>query len=379
MIYSYPFWAMALANLAHTASFTAFFLLPLYIIEHGGDQTDVGLLMGVFTLASALFRPWIADMIDRIGRKRSYTFGSLIMFGLPLLHLLFENPLGQAYPLFLLLRILHGIGMATCFTAVFTYIGDLLPAHRLNEGIGMFGISGLIGIALGPFLTELALDRFGFPGLFLTAAAFGAVALVAHLPLRESYRPIDSAGPSFFALLKRREVRTVGLLSILFGVGIAGTSNFVAPLAEQRGLSLLSIYFISYSAGAIVTRLAGGRLADHYGEARIIPYGIVIYGTGMLLLPLTSSLGYLSLMGVCAGVGHGILFPSLNSMAIRDQPVEIRGKLTGIFTGGIDSGAFAGSLTLGYIGQWFGLNALFLAAGALMLTGLFLFRFGHRR
>ena len=377
MIYTFPFWALALANLAHTASFTAFFLLPLYILEHGGDQGDVGLLMGIFTLASALFRPWIADMIDRLGRKRSYTLGTLIMFVLPLLYLLFEDPLSQAYPLFLLTRILHGIGMATCFTAVFTYIGDLLPSHRLNEGIGMFGISGLIGIAIGPFLTELALDSFGFKGIFLTASALGAVALLAHLPLRESFRPTAAAGPTFFTLLQQRKMLIVGLLSVLFGIGVAGTSNFVAPLAEQRGLSLVSLYFISYSAGAIVTRIAGGRLADYYGEARILPYGLFIYGTGMLLLPLTASLSYLAAMGICAGIGHGILFPSLNSMAIRDQPVGVRGKLTGIFTGGIDSGAFAGSLSLGYIGQWFGLNILFLSAGALMLAGWLLFRFGQ--
>ena len=379
MIYSPPFWAMALANLAHTASFTAFFLLPLYILEQGGDQSDIGVLMGVFTLASALFRPWIADMIDRLGRKRSYTLGTLIMFGLPLLYLLFDDPLGRAYPLFLLIRILHGIGMATCFTAVFTYIGDLLPANRLNEGIGMFGISGLVGIALGPFLTEMALDRYGFAGLFVTASALGAVALLAHLPLKESFRSTGVKGPSFFALLKQRKLLTVGLLAVLFGIGIAGTSNFVAPLAEQRGLSLISVYFINYSAGAIMTRIVGGRLADLYGETRILPYGIVIYAAGMLLLPLAASLPYLAVMGVFAGIGHGILFPSLNSMAIRDQPAELRGKLTGIFTGGIDSGAFAGSLTLGYIGQWLGLNALFLFAGALMLTGVFLFRFPRGR
>ena len=73
MVYSPAFWAMALANLCHTASFSAFFLLPLYILDHGGNQGDIGVVMGVFALASAVCRPWVAEMIDRIGRKRSYT------------------------------------------------------------------------------------------------------------------------------------------------------------------------------------------------------------------------------------------------------------------------------------------------------------------
>ncbi|MCK4536380.1 MAG: MFS transporter, partial [Desulfuromonadales bacterium] len=77
--------------------------------------------------------------------------------------------------------------------------------------------------------------------------------------------------------------------------------------------------------------------------------------------------------------GHGFLFPSLNTLAVRNEPVEIRGKATGIFTGGIDAGSFAGSLILGYIGQWFGLNVLFIFAGLVMTTGLFVFGFRSRR
>lgn len=375
MLYTPSFWAMAVANLTHTASFSAFFLLPLYILDHGGNQGDVGLIMGVFVLASAVFRPWISEMIDRIGRKHSYTIGTLIMTIIPLLHLAIVAPLGKGFPLLLLLRISHGIGMAICFTAIFTFVADLLPESRLNEGIGIFGISGLIGVALGPFLTEAALARLGFNGLFLTASALAMIALLVHLPLRENFRQASSPGPSFFELLKRGKFIVVGLLSTLFGVGIASTSNFVSPLAEQRSLGLISAFYISYSAGAIATRIIGGRLADRYGERRILPYGIVFYAAGLFLLPATYGLGLLILAGSLTGIGHGLIFPSLNSLAVRNEPAENRGKATGIFTGGIDAGSFAGSLILGYIGQWLGLNTLFIFAGLTMAAGLFLFGF----
>ena len=55
--------------------------------------------------------------------------------------------------------------------------------------------------------------------------------------------------------------------------------------------------------------------------------------------------------GFLAGMGHGLLFPALNTLAIRNEPAEIRGKITGIFTGGIDSGTFLGSIVLGYLGE----------------------------
>jgi MFS family permease len=57
-------------------------------------------------------------------------------------------------------------------------------------------------------------------------------------------------------------------------------------------------------------------------------------------------------------------------MAIRDEPISIRGKITGVFTGGIDAGAFIGSIILGYIGDWAGFRALFFTAGLVILAGL---------
>lgn len=376
MIYTPAFWAMAVANFAQTASFSAFFLLPLYLLDHGGHRGDIGVVMGAFALASALCRPWVSEMIDRIGRKRSYSLGSVVMVAAPLLHLGFSDPLGSGYPWLLLLRVAHGIGMAICFTAIFTYMADILPADRFNEGIGMFGISGLVGVAAGPLVAEAILHRTGYPGLFLAAAGFSLLSLLVHLPLTESHpRTVRLRGPTFFTLLGRGKFVIVSLLAILFGFGLAATGNFVAPLAAEHGIGTVSSYYLWYSAGAIATRFLGGQLADRCGENRILPWGILLYAAGLLMLPVLQGAWQLDLAGACAGAGHGLLFPTLNTMAVRGEPGEVRGKATGIFTGGIDAGNFAGSLLLGYIGDGFGLPALFWAAGGGMATGLLLFGF----
>ena len=380
MLYTPAFWAMALANLCHTASFSAFFLLPLYILEHGGNQGDIGVVMGVFALASAASRPWVAEMIDRIGRKRSYTLGSIIMVVSPFLYLGIHDPLGSAYLPFLLLRALHGVGLAICFTAVFTFMADILPQDRLNEGIGMFGISGLIGIAIGPVVAETTLKHFGFFGLFLTAGVLAMVALFVHQPLQESNQDrSETIKTTFFGLFKREKFIVVGLLSLLFGFGLAGTGGFVAPLAEERSLGFISVYFFCYSGGAIAVRFIGGWLADRLGENRILPYSILLYMAGLFLLPFTYNQATLCAAGILSGIGHGLLFPLLNTMAVHDEPAAVRGKATGIFTGGIDTGIFAGSLTLGYIGDWFGLNVLFVCAGLSMAVALIVFRFRTSR
>lgn len=377
MLYTPAFAALFISNLCIVASFAAFFLFPLFITGHGGNQRDIGIIMGIFALASAACRPWVAEMIDRLGRKRSYTIGCALMTLLPLFYLLLHGPLANYYLPLLLLRIIHGIGLAICFTAVFTFIVDLIPERRLNEGIGMFGTSGLIGLAIGPAVAEPILKNYGETAFFLTATILGLCGLLLQLPVRDHHReqpPVESPAPSFFSLLRQRKQLVCGGLAVLFGFGLAATASFVAPLAQQRQLSHISFYYIAYSCAAVGIRFVAGRLADRLGEKQFIPWGLLIAVSGLLLMPLIHGNLLFLVAGFLFGLGHGLLFPSINAMAVRNEPYAVRGKITGIFTGGIDAGTFSGSLILGMVGEISGYDSLFVCAGLVMLCGLWVFR-----
>ncbi len=371
MLYSRSFIIMGFANLFTVSSFGTFFLFPLFITDHGGSKSDIGIIMGVFALSSVLCRPWISDMIDRIGRKRSYTFGCMIMSVIPLIYLLFRGELSNFYLSLILVRIFHGVGLAICFTAAFTYIADIVPEGRLNEGIGMFGITGLTGLAIGPIIGETIIRAFGFSIFFLAATGIATLGLLLTLPLPESFMHVShESSQSFFSVLRMRRPLTVAVLALLFGFGLSASGSFIFPFAKEQDLAFISLYYISYSSAAVLTRLLGGRLADRIGEERIIPYAQILTGGGLLILILLGGNTILALSGFMSGCGHGFLFPCLNSLAIRDEPISIRGKITGVFTGGIDTGAFVGSIILGYIGEWAGFRALFLAAGLALIAGL---------
>jgi len=376
MLYTSAFVTMFVANLATVASFTLFFLFPLFIADHGGDPQDIGIIMGTFALASAFCRPWISDMIDRLGRKKSYTIGCLLLTLMPLFYLFFNGPLNHFYPALLAVRVLHGIGTAICFTTVFTYMGDIIPRERLNEGLGMFGVSGLIGLAIGPSLGEYVLKHAGFSSFFLTSAALALLGLLAQLPLKDTTGiPTEGGALNFFALLTQRKHRLVAILAALFGVGQAAVGNFVAPLAEARTLPHIFLFYTAYAIAAVGVRFAGGRLADRLGERRLLPWALLITGSGLMVLAWISSDPGLAFAGALCGGGHGLLFPSLNSLAIRNEPFHLRGKITGIFTGGIDFGIFFGSVLLGRIGDVAGMSALFAVASAALLIGLPIYRY----
>ncbi|MEW6668393.1 MAG: MFS transporter [Thermodesulfobacteriota bacterium] len=370
MIYTSTFIRMAVSYFFMASSFGAFFLLPLFIVGHGGSKADTGILMGAFGLSSVLCRPWTSDMIDRIGRKKSYTLGSIIMVVLPLAYLPFEGELRAFYLPLLLVRIVHGVGLAVLFTAAFTYVSDIIPDDRLNEGIGMFGVTGLTGTALGPALEELVIREFGFPAGFLFAALLAAAGFVVQIPLPESYvRKVESTRKAFFLVLRARRTMIIAMVALLFGLGISAANTFVAPYAKEKQIVFISLFFLCSSATAILTRVLGGKLADRLGEERIIPSALLVAGTGFILLLFLRSLPTLALAGILIGYGHGFLFPCIIALSLRNQPAEIRGKVTGVSTGAMDAGILAGSVMLGYIGEWGGFQALFLTTALVLFAG----------
>lgn len=369
---------MAFCYFCIGSSYSSFSLFPLFISQHGGNASDIGILMGVLSLSSVVCRPWTSEMVDRIGRKKSFTIGSFLMTALPAGYLFFDGALHSFFVPLLLVRIMHGIGFAISITAAFTYAADIIPKERLSEGIGVFGISGLSGMAFGPVFAEAVIRSFNFAVFFVAASSVSALGLLIHLVLPESCKNLEverrKNTVSFFGVMRQRRIITVALLTFLFGFGLAASGSFVAPFAQEKQVGFISLYFIAYSLAAVATRIFGGKWADRLGEIRMIPFALTMTGAGLLVMPALNGSAVLILSGFMTGLGHGFLYPSLNALAVRREPAPIRGKITGIFTGSMDAGTFAGSIMLGYVGEYAGFPVLFLAAGLALLSGLLVFK-----
>lgn len=122
--------------------FTGFYLLvptlPLFIKEIGGNESQVGLMMGMFTIAAVVIRPIIGGMLDQYGRRSFIIFG-LIFFGLTM----YSYNLATTIVLLAVLRVIHGVTWAVSTTAVGTAITDIIPDSRRGEGMGWYGMGWL--------------------------------------------------------------------------------------------------------------------------------------------------------------------------------------------------------------------------------------------
>lgn len=377
-LFTREFVLLLASGLLLTTGIGVFYLFPLFVLDLGGSKSDIGILMGIMSLSAVALRPWTSGLVDHLGRKGSMAVGCLLMTAVSIAHLFFKGTIEQIYPVLVVLRLLFGTGLALGIIASLTLAADLAPVSRLNEGLGIFGVMPLMGIAIGPVVGERIIHQWGFDAMFLAAALFFITGLFFLLPLKDNFAtPDGGARNGFMAALRIGLVWRMAFICLCFGVAFAAHGGFVAPFAEAGSMSVAA-YFVSYSTAAVLSRLLGGKLADRFGEKQLIPVALVIAGAGFVgLMQVTSTAG-LTWTGFVAGFGHGLLFPSLIAVTIRPIAVGDRGKVTGILTGGVDAGFFFGSLTMGQLGDVFGFPAIFAMAAVAVFLGLGAFLWTRR-
>ncbi|MEA1928207.1 MAG: MFS transporter, partial [Candidatus Auribacterota bacterium] len=136
-------------------SFTTFLLLPIMVEEMGGDAVDIGLVMGIMPLGAVISRFFWGRWMDLFGRKKILLISVLLNTASVFLFLT-VNSVG---PWLIILRLIQGVAMGGHITAVWTITADNSPPGRLAESLGIFGIAGMVALAVGPWGGELILTR----------------------------------------------------------------------------------------------------------------------------------------------------------------------------------------------------------------------------
>jgi MFS family permease len=248
-------------------------------------------------------------------------------------------------------------------------VAEIVPSSRRGEAVGLFGISGLITIALSPALGEIVIYRAGYSAFFLAAAVAAMGCFLTSLAFRNLSPMLRDAvvlNPS--ALVPSVRILPPILLSLVFGLVSGAVFVFLPTYATQAGLSRIGGFYVAYSVAAIGIRLVCGRLSDRWGRQRIILPALLLMGSGTLgLVWLVSPVGLL-LVGTLTGMAHGLLFPALSAYAIDLADSEERGRSIGAFTTAMLLGHALASFIFGIVAERFGYRLIYLTASVITIA-----------
>ena len=363
-LFTRPFVLVSLANLFQGMSFFLFVHLPRYLEDLGANAVLIGVIVGVTAIASIASRPAIGTIMDTQGRRPVILVGNVVNVGAILLYLTVSS-LG---PWIYVVRIIHGVAEASLFTALFTYGADVVPASRRTEGLALFGVSGLLPIALGGLLGDVVLAQAGFDELFLTAAAFAFGALVISLWLPERAPALEDtkAKTGYFEAIRRPDLLPIWFIIGAFSLVLTGYFTFLRTFIDDVGIGSVGLFFAFYAGTAIALRLAFAWLPARVGEKKVLFPALAAIAIGFVLLARVETSVDVALAGVMCGAGHGYAFPILFGFTVTRSPVAVRGATLSFFTALFDIGVLIGGPLLGFIISVSGYPAMYGVAAALI-------------
>lgn len=340
--------------------------LPLFVKELGGSDQWIGIIVGSFTFSALIFRPYAGQLLESKGRRFVYMIG-LAVFVISVGSFAFITSL-----MFLvILRVVQGQGFGFASTASGTIATDLIPPKRRGEGMGYFGLSGNLALALGPALGLTLVGKVSFPTLFLLAASSGLVAFLLSSTVRykkvEQYS--DHTATIQFDIFEKTALQpSILLLFITFTFG--GIASFLPLYAAEKGVSGIETYFFVYAIFVMLSRTFAGQIYDRKGHSYVFPPGVIFIFIAMLLLAWLPNMTVLILAAAIYGLGFGTVQPALQAWAVDKAPNNRKGMANATFFSFFDLGIGLGAIIFGWIAQNFGYQFIYLIAACSVLVSL---------
>ena len=382
------------------ANFTLFFafyiltpLLPLYLSEHFGATKDViGLVLSGYTITALLFRPFSGYVVDTFPRKTvlMVCFGAFAIF--------FAGYLAAStLLLFTIVRTLHGGPFGALTVANSTVAIDVLPSSRRTEGIGYYGLSNNLAMAIAPTI-GIFIYKYtqNFELLFWLALIVACAGWIVDATVKLDAKATIK-NKSKFSLDRFFLVRgwLLGLNMVAFGFSFGVLSNYLAIYGKEvMGITGgTGTYFMLCSIGLILSRLQGGKALREGRVTHNAGSGMIISLIGYTLFILMPTLAKCSMFNLqcsifniqCSmllgyygsalliGLGNGHMWPAFQNMTINVARNNQRGTANSTILISWDIGMGLGILIGGIIAEFLGYHAAFWVVALVNLVGVLLF------
>lgn len=345
--------------------------LPLFVKELGGSDQLIGIIVGIFTFSALLFRPYAGHALETKGRRFVYMLG-LAVFVLSI------GAFAVVTSIFFLLvvRIVQGVGWGFSTTASGTIATDLIPPKRLGEGMGYFGLSGNLALALGPTLGLALVGIISFKSLFLIIAATGVISLLLASKIR--YKKVEASPYKSttvkFDIFEKTAIKPSVLLFFIT-VTFGGIASFLPLYATQKGIAGIELYFLVYAVFLLVSRTFAGRIYDQKGHTYVFPPGAVLIFIAMILLAWLPNTTVMLIAAGLYGLGFGSVQPALQAWAMESATENRKGMANATFFSFFDLGVGIGAITFGQLAYMYGYSVIYIASAGSVFISLIVYSF----
>lgn len=338
-------------------------VLPVFSAELGGSDSWAGLVVGIFTISAVIMRPIAGHLLDKQGRRGVFISGLVVFFICVVAYNWTSTIL-----ILLILRFIHGFGWGASSTASSTIASDIVPKTRLGEGMGYFGLTSTLAMAIAPALGLELLSSYGFNTVFFVSAAVVFISIFIALPIKY-HKPDMLSKVDTNEMSKPKKAGIFETSAILPAVVIffitmtyGAIVSFIALYAGQKQVENIGLFFTIYAVALLISRPYFGSITDRKGTSYAVLPGIICVVISMTLIYFASSLIIFLIAGFIYGIGFGAIQPALQAMSVRKVNNTRRGAANATFFLGFDLGIGAGAILWGIIAEHFGYQLIYILA-----------------
>jgi predicted MFS family arabinose efflux permease len=248
-------------------------ILPQMTEGLGIEESDVGFLVGVYALASALGAIPLVSATLAFNRK---TLLMLLLIGFAASNIVVG--LSSSYQVIMTARIVGGICAGVMWPMIAAYGTRLVPENMHGKAITVIMSGNTLGISIGlPVMTTIGL-AFGWRSVFLSLGLI--VMLIAvlsyfYLPALKGEKLSSKNSP--LAMLKMPSILIVLLLTFLSVAAHYGIYTYITLLVElidfTGGISLALFLF---GIGSVISVIVSAKYIDAY----LRPMVVLMLGIG---------------------------------------------------------------------------------------------------
>ena len=210
---------------------------PAIMAEMSIDASSVQWLTTGFTLVNAIMIPVTAYLTDKHSTKILYIVSMSIFAVGSLMAAIAPN-----FPVLLVGRLLQAAGAGILMPMVMTVLMLTFPPEHRGSAMGIFGIVIAFAPAVGPSVSGLVIDNFGWRVMFYAIVALIALVIIVSIFVLKHTNPIT---PN--ANLDKLSVvlSTVGFGALLYGFSTIGSVgiNVMDAAITLVGLAVLIAFF----------------------------------------------------------------------------------------------------------------------------------------
>ena len=363
--------------MANFLLFFAFYLLlpmlPLYLRDtFCADRQLIGIILSGYTITALLIRPFGGFIVDSFPRKKVLLICYFLFFVFFAGYIVAGTVL-----LFAIIRSLHGFAFGAVTVANSTMAIDVLPSSRRNEGIGYYGVSNNLAMAIGPSISMYLYDHnIDANIIFTIALSTACIGLICNTlvkaPIKEQIKIKQPISLDRFILTN---ATPECLMVIFFSFSYGILSTYLAIYGkEEIGLDGGSgLFFTILATGLIVSRIISAQWVKRGQLTLNIGVGMIVTVIGFALFTFWRDITGFYLSAVVLGIGYGAMCPSFQAVFVNLAHNNRRGTANSTYLTSWDLGLGIGVLVGGAIAERLSYHDAYILAVAVCIIGTIAF------